>query len=204
MDPPRPAPLALLLALVLGFTVTAQAWDKLEQCQHTICPRFTRKAQHETYEERVYEPTKWICTEIQRPILPLVMGAQKTLKEFSERKSQEIGIDIVEDTWPGLLYQDSGRGMGYGMCWLVRPEVPLPDSDSDKLPVKVKTFPQTTMFVRLFSGPPSLEEGQENAEKLKEDLRKAGETFNDNIFYGAGYEGFLSLTHHSEIWIPKA
>ncbi|XP_033836085.1 heme-binding protein soul2 [Periophthalmus magnuspinnatus] len=201
MDPPHACP--LLLALVLSFTVTAQAWDQLEQCKDKICPKFTRTAQHKGYEERLYEPCTWICTKVRTTSTSDLLSALGELKHFAKQKTKQLGVAIAENTWPVLVYEEAGQeGPKYGMCWMVNPDVTLPDSDQG--PVTVTTFPQTAIFVRSFGGTPSLEGGRDNANKLKQDLEEAGESFKPGHFYGAGYESQFSLFHHNEIWIKKA
>ncbi|XP_072293270.1 heme-binding protein soul2 [Eucyclogobius newberryi] len=191
--PVVPLIVALAVALVLGFTRPAQAWDQLDFCQGKVCPQFTRTAEHQSYEERLYEASAWMCTQVSGTTVSDVTSAHDRLKDFAKREA-------VSDTWPALVRQEQGEnGPRYEMCWMVPPDASL--ANSDEGPVKVKPFPCTTVFVRSFGGLPSLERGQQNAELLKVDLEQAGESFDRTSFCGAGYDSFFSLAHHNELWI---
>uniref|UniRef100_A0A8C6WHN6 Heme-binding protein 2 n=1 Tax=Neogobius melanostomus TaxID=47308 RepID=A0A8C6WHN6_9GOBI len=200
MAPSLPA-VPLLLALVLGIALPAQAYDQLDYCQPPkICPQFTRIATNEMYEERLYESSVWMCTvgDATDPIA--AMKATMAVINYRNQQSWLQVVKIDDNTWPSLVKVKQGeKGQEFSLCWLVPPGVTLSSSGQ----VTVETLLMATMFVRSFEGNPSFRSSQENAQKLMQDLADEGECFNRAVFYAANYDKDISVTHHNEIWVPQ-
>ncbi|CAL9687413.1 unnamed protein product [Knipowitschia caucasica] len=209
MAPALVPSLPLLLALLLGSSLSAQAWTQLDYCepQNHICPMFTLTQDHVVFEERLYAQTQWICSRVLGTGSSDVMAAVENLKAFIQQKNQELGTDVNSDAWPVLISErDQDGEVQYEMCWMVLPHVTLPNTDYSNpgVLVRVDTVPQGTVYVRRFGGTPSIAEARANAVGLRQDLDQAGISYKKDFFYGAGYEGFFSLFHHNEIWIQAA
>ncbi|KAM7385059.1 hypothetical protein PAMP_001157 [Pampus punctatissimus] len=192
-------PLFVLVALVLVSFCKGQDWMPPEFCHQKKCPQFKVVETNQDFEERLYVATDWITTKVESSGIADVTAAYSRLKNYCQ-KQKEAGYEIPVDTWPGLIsVTEDEDGPALSMSWFVPPGTPKPEH-TDEL-VTLQSIPEATVYVRTFSGTPSIEKGQDNAKILHEALVKAGKTFNPHTYAGAGYESYFSLTHHNEIWI---
>lgn len=192
----------LLVALTLVCLGEIEAWDQPDFCQNKICPQFTVTETNEAFEERQYVGTVWISTKVDGASSSDIMSARSRLQNFRDTQIQ-AGVVISDNTWPALItVKQTVGGEVYYMSWFIPPDTQLINTDADPL-VEVVTVPESTVYVRSFSDTPSIQVGKANADKLKEDLDKAGKSFDHSIYHGAGYDSFFSITHHNEIWYVK-
>uniref|UniRef100_A0A4W6DQ77 Uncharacterized protein n=1 Tax=Lates calcarifer TaxID=8187 RepID=A0A4W6DQ77_LATCA len=86
--------------------------------------------------------------------------------------------------------------------WITTKVESTGDSDLLAAHSRLKDYCQSKGMV--FTDRPSVKNGQDNAQELREALVKAGKSFDPHSYTGAGYDTYFSLTHHSEIWIYAA
>uniref|UniRef100_A0A8C6SC89 Heme-binding protein 2 n=1 Tax=Neogobius melanostomus TaxID=47308 RepID=A0A8C6SC89_9GOBI len=203
MDTWLPA-LPLLLSLLLGLALRTQACDLLDYCRPPrICPNFTHISTNQKYEERLYEPSVWMCTTEEGIDSRAVAEASIRLINFRNYHSWVKGVQINPHTWPSLVSVNIVENrLELSLCWMVPPGVTV----SGYRQVTVKTIPRTAMFVRSFSGIPTFENSGLNALRLMEDLLSDGKRFDRTVFFRASYDSPFGIIFfkHNEIWIPKA
>ncbi|CAK6975999.1 heme-binding protein 2-like [Scomber scombrus] len=191
--------LLVLVALVLVSSCKGQEWTPPGFCHQKKCPEFKVVETKQDFEERLYVATEWITTKVESSQTSDVMAAYSRLKNYCQ-KQKKAGYKIPKDTWPALISVTEGKnGSAVSMSWFVPPGTKTPENTDES--VTLQSRPETTVYVRVFGGTPSIESGQENAKLLREALAKAGKTFDPNTYSGAGYDNYISLTHHNEIWI---
>ncbi|XP_056251764.1 heme-binding protein 2-like [Seriola aureovittata] len=192
--------LSVLIVLVLVWS--CRGWEAPDFCHQQQCPQYQVVGSHQGFEERLYVATDWITTKVDSPEDSDVMAAYSRLKHFCQRQ-KEAGNEIPTNTWPALITVSEGEnGPDLSMSWFVPPGTTKPENTDPS--VTVQSRPEATVYVRIFAGTPSISSGETNAKMLQEALDKAGKTFDPHTYTGAGYDSYLSITHHNEIWIYPA
>ncbi|XP_065815588.1 heme-binding protein 2-like [Labrus bergylta] len=181
--------------VLLGSLLLVSFCSGHDFCRENNCPNFTSVEKTNDYEERLYEATDWITTEVEHNNL---FAAHLKLKDYCQRQ-KEAGYTLPVDTWPVLITENTN---GNYLSWFVPSGTRKPETP-DAL-VTLQTRPAGTVYVRLFGGTPSLEKGEENKASLRKALDEAGKEYDHNSYSGAGYEPFLNPIHHNEIWINAA
>uniref|UniRef100_UPI0037E9830A heme-binding protein soul2 n=1 Tax=Semicossyphus pulcher TaxID=241346 RepID=UPI0037E9830A len=180
-------PLVLLVSFLLVSLCRGQSL-----CSNETCPKYEVCDKNEDFEMRSYGETEWLTTKVDNSA---IWDAHLRLKDYCN-KQKEAGYIIRDDTWPVLLTQGPD---GCTLSWFVPPNTEKPKT-LDEL-VTFETKPAGIYYVKVFGGFPSLASGQTTKEQLCAVLDKALKTYDHNSFSGAGYEPYLSITHHNEVWI---
>ncbi|XP_040905567.1 heme-binding protein 2-like [Toxotes jaculatrix] len=195
-------PLPVLVALILVLVCEGHAWTAPDFCHQQQCPQYKLVATNQDFEERLYVATDWITTKIESAMDGDVMAASSRLKDYCQRQ-KDAGYEIPVDSWPALItITEGGDGPDLSMSWFLPPGTTKPENTDPS--VKLQSRPEATVYVRVFDGAPSIRSGQDNMEMLREALNKAGKSFDPHTYTGAGYDPYLSLHHHNEIWIYAA
>ncbi|KAI3363500.1 hypothetical protein L3Q82_011587, partial [Scortum barcoo] len=150
------------------------------------------------FEERFYVATEWITTKVKSSEDSDLMAAHLRLKTYC-KKHNDAGYNIPVDTWPVRI---TVADDGLSLSWFVPPGTKMPENTDPS--VTQESRAEATVYVLAFSDRPSIKSGQEHAEYLREALDKAGKTFNPHSYDGVGYDSFLSVTFHNEIWMYAA
>uniref|UniRef100_A0A673ADP6 Heme-binding protein soul2 n=1 Tax=Sphaeramia orbicularis TaxID=375764 RepID=A0A673ADP6_9TELE len=162
-------------------------------------PTFEVLEKNEEYETRRYGVTVWITTKIPDESVPEITKSRDRLVKYC-KKIEDNGYGTCSTNWPVLV--NVTNDAEYSLSWFL-----VSDSDVSTLipdpDVTVRHLLGGIAYVKKFGGTPSIESGKENAKTLREALANAGQTFNPHVYCGAGYDPFLSVTHHNEIWIFK-
>uniref|UniRef100_A0A3Q0RMP4 Heme-binding protein soul2 n=1 Tax=Amphilophus citrinellus TaxID=61819 RepID=A0A3Q0RMP4_AMPCI len=193
----------LIFTIFLVSFCNGQDFCPKEKCPH-LCLCCVQD-----FEARLYGATNWITTKLDST------GARDYLAANSRKLISAACIhnlilsvttqssEIPDDCWPVLVTVTKGEGEPkMSVSWFVPPDGKKSEM-SDPL-VKLESKPEVTVYVRVFSGAPSTETGQENTKLLREALAKAGKRFDPNTHAAATYDSYFSLTHHNEIWIYPA
>uniref|UniRef100_A0A3B5ACD3 Heme-binding protein soul2 n=1 Tax=Stegastes partitus TaxID=144197 RepID=A0A3B5ACD3_9TELE len=185
-------PLVTLVALVL-VAFCKGGTSTVDFCLNKSCPESKLLDKNEDFEVRWYAASEWITTKIDGDGTVAAMAANSRL--------QKSGYAFLSKSWPVLVtYTEGEDGLCWTLSWFVPKNTTKPENHDPS--VTLQTKPAATVYVRLFSGTPSLAWGQENAKILQDALKKAEKTFNSSTYSGAAYDSYWSLHHHNEIWIP--
>ncbi|KAM9344767.1 uncharacterized protein ABDE67_013663 [Symphorus nematophorus] len=182
--------LVLLVSLVLVSFCRGEDWQAPDFCHQKKCPEFKLIKKYEDYEERLYKATEWITTKIQGTKETDAFAAHERLKEYCQARH-----DIPTDTWPVVVSATADHE--YFLSWFLPPGTKKPEN-TDPL-ITLQSKPEATVYVRIFGGTPSINSGQEEANKLLHALKRDCPDLPS--YSGAGYDLLFSLRHHNEIWI---
>ncbi|XP_038554738.1 heme-binding protein 2-like [Micropterus salmoides] len=191
-------PLFMLVSFVLVSFCGGQDWTAPDFCHQQQCPQYSVVETNQDFETRLYVSTEWITTKLESDKVADFMAACSRLTDYCKRQS-DAGYKIPVDTWPVLITITDNATQDLSVSWFVPPNTTKPENTDPS--VTWQSRPEGTVYVRVFDGPPSIKDGQENARMLREALVQAGKTFNPNTCSGAGYDPIFSVTHHNEIWI---
>ncbi|XP_034537039.1 heme-binding protein soul2 isoform X2 [Notolabrus celidotus] len=161
-------------------------------CHENNCPHYKLVDKTDDYEERYYEATDWISTRIEDDGL---WAAHLKLKDYCSRQKDQ-GYELSVDTWPMLI---TDRPDGRYMSWFVSPGTREPENNDPYVTLERK--PAGTIYVKVFSGRPSLEASEDNKGSLREALKKVMKDFDHSTSTGAAFEPILYFNHHNEVWI---
>ncbi|KAK9542076.1 hypothetical protein VZT92_002071 [Zoarces viviparus] len=179
-----------LLVLVLVSTCGGQDWTTPTFCRGQ-CPQFTVVETHQDFEERLYVPAEWITTKMGGSGVADLLAARSRLAKAA----------TDADSWPVLITVTNGSDLS--LSWFVPPGTM--ESKITDPSVTLQSRPEVTVYVRIYGGNPSIKSGEENAKILYDDLKKAEKTGADaDTYTWAGYDNYISFTHHNEIWIEKS
>lgn len=71
-------------------------------------------------------------------------------------------------------------------------------------PVQKRTFFPLSVLNRSFGGFASAKKNQDEILALAESLKRDGKTFQEKVYYTAGYDSrFKLLNRHNEVWLIK-
>ncbi|TKS85203.1 hypothetical protein D9C73_020140 [Collichthys lucidus] len=146
------------------------------------------------FEKRMYVATEWITTKIEGTGGSDVINANSKLKDYIKRQ-KDAGYTIPDDTWPVLITVTPSQD--FSLSWFVPPGTEMP-KNTDTL-VTLQSKPEATVYVRVFSGTPSIQTGKDNANVLWNAMDKNCTDL--PTYTGAGYDSYFSFQHHNEIWI---
>ncbi|XP_077093060.1 heme-binding protein soul2 [Siphateles boraxobius] len=193
-----PSALCLLVGLIcLPYT---ECWEAPWFCHGHECPMYTLVKEYQAFEERSYDVSYWIATDIASTSQSDIKDGFWKLYYFNQgqnNESKEIAM-----TRPVLVSVKEADGTGERQV-----SISVFQSDSD-IPEPIDTtirktvVPGGTVYVRSFSGLASDQDALENVQQLKEDLRAAGKEFIENRFDAAGYDAPWDLINrHNEVWV---
>ncbi|MEQ2166465.1 hypothetical protein GOODEAATRI_028421 [Goodea atripinnis] len=188
-----------LLFTLVTLVVVSSCSGQTSSCSNNPCPKYQVIDTHMDFEERHYVDTDWITTKLSSKDSNSLIAAAKTLRAFCA-KHKEAGHKII-DGWPALITTAEGNDHSTSLSWFLAPGSKPELTDTS---VTMKHKAATTIYVRSYSGIPSLIAAEKNRKNLCEALVKAGKKFNPSISAGAHYESYFSFTHHNEVWVYSA
>ncbi|KTF77018.1 hypothetical protein cypCar_00035367 [Cyprinus carpio] len=166
----------LLIGLVC-FPST-ECWEAPWFCHGYECPVYTVVQQYEGFEERNYEVSHWITTDVASTNKEIAMSRPVlvSVKEADGTGEQQVSISVFQsDT-----------------------DIPEPNDNT----IRKTVIQGGTVYIRSFGGFASDEDALENVQQLREDLRAAGKVFVENRFDAAGYDAPWDLfNRHNEVWV---
>uniref|UniRef100_A0A3Q3LWX4 Heme-binding protein soul2 n=1 Tax=Mastacembelus armatus TaxID=205130 RepID=A0A3Q3LWX4_9TELE len=194
--------LSVFVVLVLAVFCKEQDWETPDFCQGKQCPKYKLVDKIQNFEERLIVATDWITTKIVSPTSDDMLAAHNKLKDYCQ-KQREAGYEIPDNTWPALITVTEGdSGLNLSLSWFLPPDTRKPAYNDPA--VTLQTIPESTFYVRVYGGTPSIESAQDNVEVLREDLVKDGKTFTSKMYMVALYDSFFALSHHNEVLICSA
>ncbi|NP_001139159.1 heme-binding protein soul2 precursor [Danio rerio] len=188
--------LCLLVGLVC-FTAT-ECWQAPWFCHQKDCPVYTVVNQYGEIEERNYEMSNWITTDILSTGKDDVSTGFWKLYYFIQGQNKEN--KQIAMTRPVVVsVKDGAEGRRVSISVFQQdPNIPDPVDTT----IRKTVVPAGTVYVRSFGGWPSDQDAQDNVQKLKEELKAAGKQFIEDQFEAAGYDSPLELLNrHNEVWV---
>ncbi|KAB5581654.1 hypothetical protein PHYPO_G00178240 [Pangasianodon hypophthalmus] len=176
-------------------------WEAPWFCHGHECPVYTVVNTYEGFEERRYNASQWITTDIPSTREKDIQDGFWKLYYFMQGKNKE-GKEIAM-TRPVVVsvseaVENGGRQVS--ISFFINADIVLPKPNDET--IKNKDLPAATVYVRVFDGIASEADAIENVEKLKEYLQAAGKPFDSTRFEAAGYDAPWDLINrHNEVWI---
>lgn len=172
-------------------------------CNGLDCPNFNVINTTSNYEERVYEESHWVTTEMMnidydQATRPMFM------RLFDYISGNNVKKEKIDMTAPVINRIIPGQGPAcknhFTMSFYMSSSVKSPPQPSDKN-VYLSSLPQQKVFVAQYGGFSSKSEMLKQAHDLATALQRDGKRFNELFFYTAGYDSpFKILNRHNEIW----
>ncbi|XP_056326941.1 heme-binding protein soul2 [Danio aesculapii] len=189
---------ALCLLVGLACFTTTKCWQAPWFCHEKDCPVYTVVNQYGEIEERNYEMSNWITTDILSTSKDDVATGFWKLYYFNQGQNSE-NKEIAMTRPVVVSVKDGVEGRRVSISIFQQdPNIPDPVDTT----IKKTVVPAGTVYVRSFGGWPSDQDALDNVQKLKEDLKAAGKQFIDDQFEAAGYDTpFELLNRHNEVWL---
>ncbi|XP_026992023.1 heme-binding protein soul2 [Tachysurus fulvidraco] len=179
-------------------------WEAPWFCHDYDCPVYTVVNTYGSFQERRYDASQWITTDIASTGVNDIQAGFWKLYYFMQRKNKD-GNEIVM-TRPVVVSVNEATengGTRVSISFFISAGVVLPEPNDDT--IKKKDLPAATVYVREFGGIANEEDVNENVQKLKEDLKVAGKQFDGTRFEAAGYDApWVLVNRHNEVWIYAA
>ncbi|ROL49573.1 Heme-binding protein 2 [Anabarilius grahami] len=190
--------LCLLVGLIC-FPYT-ECWEAPRFCRGYECPVYTLVQENQGFEERNYDMSYWITTDV-------ASTSQSDIKEgfwklYYFNQGQNSANKEIAMTRPVLVSVKEADGTGERQVsisvYQSDTDVPEPNDTT----IRKTVIPAGIVYVRSFGGMASDEDALENVQQLREDLRAAGKEFIENRFDAAGYDAPWDLINrHNEVWV---
>nr|XP_034964767.1 heme-binding protein 2 isoform X1 [Zootoca vivipara] len=159
------------------------------------------------YEIRQYEPAKWVCTSVKTVDWDSAIntGFTKLFNYIKGKNEKGVKIDM---TAPVTCYVQPGAGPFCESTTTVSFYVPPQHQANPPKPSEADVFiemrPAITVFVRSFGGFANAKKNQDEILALAESLKRDGKTFQEKVYYTAGYDSpFKLLNRHNEVWLIR-
>ncbi|KAK9915233.1 hypothetical protein WJX75_006502 [Coccomyxa subellipsoidea] len=202
--------LALLIVLLLGTatTIASAKSSKPWFCHDLDCPEYDVVDKNDDYEVREYSKGKWASTKIEGYLYTatIVQGFKRLFNYISGENEPQVKINM---TAPVVTKVEHGDGPFCKSNFTVSFFVPFAEQDDTPQPSSkdlfIQSTPSATFFVSSYGG-----FGMDDitisakAADLAKKLLKRGESFQEGVFWTAGYDPpFRLQNRHNEIWILK-
>uniref|UniRef100_A0A3Q3B6P6 Uncharacterized protein n=1 Tax=Kryptolebias marmoratus TaxID=37003 RepID=A0A3Q3B6P6_KRYMA len=186
----------LLFALVAAVLVSPCSGDHTKFCHGQPCPEYTVVETNENFEKRSYVATSWASTPVEGEDASDLLAAFSRLKAFWD-KQKKAGKPLP-DSWPVLITRRKAGGAdALSLSWFLPPGSEPEFSDTS---VQLEHRAAGTVYVKSFTGTPSLDACQDIADNLKNALTTAGIAFDSQTSTGAFYDSYYSIIHYNEMW----
>ncbi|EIE22365.1 SOUL heme-binding protein [Coccomyxa subellipsoidea C-169] len=202
--------LPILLLLGTTFTITSAKSSKPWFCHDLDCPEYDVVEKNDDYEVREYSKGKWASTKIEGYLYSasIVQGFKRLFDYISGENEPQVKINM---TAPVVTKVEHGDGPFCKNNFTISFFVPFSEQARDDTPkpsskdVFIQSTPSATFFVSQYGG-----FGMDDitisakAAALAKKLLAKGESFQEGVFFTAGYDPpFRLQNRHNEIWILK-
>ncbi|XP_016323152.1 heme-binding protein 2-like [Sinocyclocheilus anshuiensis] len=191
-----------VLCLLVGLVCfpSTECWEAPWFCHGRECPVCTVVQQYEGFEERNYEVSHWITTDVASTSNSDLKDGFWKLYYFNQGQNSEN--KEIAMTRPVVVSVKEADGMGEQQVSIsvFQSDADIPEPNDNT--IRKTVIPGSTVYVRSFSGVASDKDTLENVQQLREDLRAAGKEFVENRFDAAGYDAPWDLINrHNEVWV---
>ncbi|XP_051946140.1 heme-binding protein 2-like [Xyrauchen texanus] len=191
---------APFLLVVLIFFPCAGCWEAPWFCHGRECPMYTVVHEYEGFEERIYDTSHWITTDIASTDRDDISEGFWKLYYFNQGENKEQRE--IPMTRPVVVSVKEADSIGERQVSIsvFQSDTNIPDPNDET--IRKTVIPGSTVYVRSFGGIASDADALDNAQRLKADLKAAGKQFDENKFDAAGYDAPWDLINrHNEVWI---
>ncbi|XP_053477392.1 heme-binding protein soul2 [Ictalurus furcatus] len=172
-------------------------WEAPWFCHGYECPVYTVVGTYESFEERLYNASQWITTDVASTRDTDILNGLWKLYNFMQEKEIAMARPAVVSVSQAV---ENGSSQVVTISFFIGAAIVLPEPHDQT--IKYKVLPAAKVFVRVFDGIASEANAVENVEKLKADLQAAGKPFDGTRFKVAGYESpMILINRHNEAWI---
>ncbi|KAI1894767.1 hypothetical protein AGOR_G00119130 [Albula goreensis] len=193
----------LSVAGILISLQSVQGWSAPSFCRGYECPEYRLVHANENFEERFYNASDWITTEIEGTDFWTVRGGYNKLCDYLDGENEaNQEIPMTRPIAITVLEPSSGEDRSITISVYVPPGTDLPKPTDSS--ITEFSLPAGIMFVRTFTGMPTESNFFDNLEALENDLKSAGKQYNPLRRIAAGYDGPLTLFKHNEVWLQGA
>ncbi|KAK3573005.1 hypothetical protein QTP86_012260 [Hemibagrus guttatus] len=157
-----------------------------------------------SFEERRYEASQWITTDIASTRASDVQAGFWKLYYYMQGKNKDEKETVT--TRPVVVSVNEASengGKQVSISFFISTGIVVPEPNDET--IRKKDLPAATVYVRVFGGIATEEDAIENVQKLKEDLQVAGKPFDGTRFEAAGYDApWILVNRHNEVWVYAA
>jgi len=188
-------------AIVQESEISDDAWPP-KFCKTLDCPKFTVVTSTKDYEERKYDASHWVSTNVAGIDYQDANG-KMFMKLFNYISGNNMKEEKIAMTAPVLVSIIPGEGPAcednFTMSFFISPKVATAPAPKDST-VFIRTMPAMTAYVRSFGGFASQDDYIKNAAALAAALPKTAK-YNKDMYYTAGYDApFTIFNRHNEVW----
>ena len=196
--------IVLAVLFVQSFSFALRKEDKPSFCRKDDCPKYSVIAKKDKYEERKYEPSKWVGTLV--PSLnwtaALEEGYQRLYKYRMGGNSAKKEIPMAT---PVATKIEPGQGPACASNFTILFFVPFAYQKDTPVPndplVSIVTLPSITVYVGSFPGVETELRLQQFASDLVIALEDDDVKFNRDVYFTAEYNGpEVKTDRHNEVW----
>ncbi len=174
-------------------------------CRDDDCPKFSVVDKQKDYEERKYEPTKWVAT-----LVPSMKWTDAIDEGYSRLYAYRTGKNKENKTipmaTPVATKIEPGQGPACKSNFTILFFVPFAFQENTPEPtdsrVSILALPSLTAYVGSFKGDETELVLQEQASNLVVALQDNKVDINTDVYFTAEYEGPDRKTedHYNEVW----
>ncbi|XP_003383651.1 PREDICTED: heme-binding protein 1-like [Amphimedon queenslandica] len=196
----------VVLAALITLSLAASIRDEPSFCHGLDCPKYTVTRKIDDYEERQYEPSKWVGTTITSDSYSQATeeGFKKLFDYIEGANKDGIKIPMASPVAVKIVPLPQGQS-NYTVLFFV----PFAYQSNTSIPtdptLSIASLPALTAYVGQFGGYMSDKVEQEETTKLKNAMTKYGVQFVQQYSFAAGYDPpFRVIGRHNEVWLIGA
>lgn len=196
----------VVLAALVTLSLAASIRDEPSFCHDLDCPKYTVTRKIDGYEERQYEPSKWVGTTIKSNSYSTASrdGFEKLFDYIQGANRDGIKIPMASPVAVKIVPLPQGQS-NFTVFFFV----PFAYQSNTSIPtdpnLSVVNLPALTAYVGEFDGYDSNEELQKETTKIKSAMTRYGVQFVEEYSFAAGYDPpFRVIGRHNEVWLIGA
>ena len=196
----------VVLAVFITLSLAASIRDGPSFCHDLDCPKYTVTRKIDGYEERQYEPSKWVGTTIASDSYNQATdaGFRKLFDYISGANKDGIKIPMASPVAVKIVPLPQGKS-NYTIFFFV----PFAYQSNTSIPtdptLSIASLPALTAYVGQFSGYNTDKVLQEETQKIKNAMTKYGVQFVEQYSFTAGYDPpYRIIGRHNEVWLVGA
>ncbi|XP_028676544.1 heme-binding protein soul2 [Erpetoichthys calabaricus] len=192
----------LLSAPVQNSAESGEPWF----CRELECPAYVVVKSYENFEERRYEASCWMTTELEGSYTRAVyLGFMRLFWYINGNNAAGEKIPMTTPVITRVApTTDQKHLTNVSVAFFVSPQVADPPKPNDES-IHLSSFPAGNFYVRSFGGYAVEQDYIKNIKALMEDLKVAGLPFDNQHYIIAGYDPpFRFINRHNEVWLSSA
>ncbi|XP_019863838.1 PREDICTED: heme-binding protein 2-like [Amphimedon queenslandica] len=196
--------LVLLFSITGAFSLYKEDSEKPSFCRDFDCPTYTVVAKKESYEERKYDPSKWVGTTIgaMNWTSALDTGYSKLYKYRNGANKGNVKIPMAT---PVATKIEPGQGPACESNFTILFFVPFKYQDNTPVPtdssIAIVNLPSITAYVGSFGGFENEDNLVTQATDLATSLANNNIDFVQEYYFTAEYDSpDKKIDRHNEIW----